>query len=93
MPTRSAVLKTIIENLSFEPQKYSGKGMYGRNCVGFTCEKPLPTVFQLGVEYESLHTEYSENDEEWPFQGNLRICMDNMGQEFIVYFPNIAWED
>lgn len=61
---------------------YSGRMMFGRECVGIVCDN-VPQMMA------SLAGYLSGNGEDLPVGG---MCQDNMGKGFIVYFPNIVWE-
>lgn len=92
------ILKEIIENAGFEPRSYSGRGMFGEECVGFVCQNPLIACFLLGEQYlnfllgkqDELEDKYNHTD--WTLN-SLVISQDNMGLETIVYFPRIKWKD
>lgn len=61
---------------------YSGRGMFGRKCVGVVCGNALQMVVSL-MEHLFSQGEYFS-------LGN--VCEDNMGKGHIVYFPDIVWE-
>ena len=77
----------LIENAGYEPREYSGRGMYGRKCIGYTVERGtvIRSVANLmfaaacnGDDLEALCSEFSnaQNDE--------------MGRNsVIVYFPAV----
>lgn len=65
---------------------YSGRGMFGRTCVGITCDEPMRAVMEL--------TAYLM--EAMPEAGGYDLVdtlgtpkMDSMGCSSIVYFPNL----
>ena len=81
-------LQELIETeLGFETQEYSGRGMYGKTCLGVTIEENLPGVL-LNLGYTIREFEYDEED---PITRPSRICMDSMGLGTIVYFPNVEY--
>jgi hypothetical protein len=63
---------------------YSGRGMYGKNCIGFTTDNP--TLFLMGLTAALI--ELGNSGEDVPSWINLRVCQDSMGLSTIVYFPN-----
>lgn len=71
--------------LEFRSQ-YSGRGMFGKNCIGFVVERyrnPLVTMVRL--------TEYLlDNGIETVGFRLSDICQDSMGLDTIVYFPKLA---
>lgn len=65
-------------------ENYSGRGMYGRKCVGFVCED---NVFQHIIRLaDFLHESAVSSAEEALGQ----IQMDQLGFERIVYFPELS---
>lgn len=41
-------LSKLIESAGFDPQPYSGRGMYGEHCLSFTC-------YLYGVADKEMH--------------------------------------
>ena len=82
-----AQLKNAIENSDYEARSYSGRGMYGRNCLGITCENPLSCILDILFNADS-------NTVEDVIELLRKDCrQDNMGLDMIVYFPNIKWDE
>jgi hypothetical protein len=77
----------IREALEFEYElrSYSGRGMYGKSCLGVNYEE-MKDVLKIGF---LLHQEMG--DEALPLIQNARF--DQMGRGYIMYFPAIAWEE
>lgn len=62
---------------------YSGRGMFGKACIGFCCSSPYSILVDL--------TEYISTFEVMNIRQKLgRICIDSMGMDKIVYFPDIT---
>jgi hypothetical protein len=69
------ILREVSERFNCEyRERYSGRGMYGRNCVGVVCSNPLSLCMTLGKE---------------GFDVDLIPRTDNMGLSTIVYFPDL----
>ncbi len=69
------ILKEVAERFDTEFQSnYSGRGMYGKECVGVICSDPMSLCLVLGRE---------------GFDVDLTPRMDNMGRDMIVYFPDL----
>mgnify|MGYP001578260863 CR=1 FL=1 len=66
-----------IEYIGYCVQSYSGRGMYGKVCLGVQIDH-LPEIFSLG---QALY-EYEEMS--YP-------SIDNLGLNYIVYWPDILW--
>lgn len=69
------ILKEVAEryNLDFRSD-YSGRGMYGRECVGVVTSNMATLLMVLGQK---------------GFDVEQRVCTDNMGRDTIVYFPDL----
>lgn len=61
-------------DLDIQIQSYSGRGMYGRVCLGVVLSS-IDEVFRLGQELYEL---------EFP-----KLRSDNMGMDMIVYWPDL----
>lgn len=68
-------------------ESYSGRGMYGKECVGINCEYPLTVIVEL---FSFL----LENDiDPWAANDYLHDAKeDSIGLGRILYFPNILCE-
>ena len=76
-------LQELIEDLGYETRSYSGRGMYGRECLGVTVDDPVFFALEIGQEMGS-------NEEYNNFGRNLPcVSWDSMGRDYIVYFPNV----
>lgn len=62
--------------------KYSGRFMYGRQCIGFVCSNMCQSVIELCSYLSQCGVEDYEKE-------LIPVCYDNMGKEMIVYFPTI----
>lgn len=68
-----------------EWRSYSGRGMYGKRCLGITTDSPerailtlIQVAVDLGFEGEDLQDLLLELD---------NMCTDSMGRSAIVYWP------
>lgn len=59
-------------------RKYSGRGMYGDQCVGVVVESLARGLWDLGAEF----------GDELPAPS-----IDNMGTDYILYWPNWKWDE
>lgn len=69
---------------------YSGRGMYGKTCIGFDTDRGQ-NLFSLGIDLARFLTENKEYDLLEAFQ-NTTINIDSMGMGQIVYFPRMEIE-
>ena len=60
----------------YEIRAYSGRGMFGRTCLGIVVNR-ISKLFHLGAEVGDLAFDVET------------ICVDSMGYDSIVYFPEI----
>jgi hypothetical protein len=78
-------LEEVIEesNADVTVQRYSGRGMFGRECLGFSTDDPIAVTAEIvgGLADEDLRDRVIT-----AFQ-NTRT--DNLGLSIILYFPNI----
>lgn len=75
-------LKQIIQDAGYEPRSYSGRGMYGKECVGVTCDNQVDLIFDM-----MDHASRNQIKE-------LKGCItDSMGRSIIVYWPSVAWSE
>lgn len=92
MSTTTAI-KQAAESLEVEVRSYSGRGMYGKTCIGFDVPhgtSPAQFAFEFAVAL-------MEDDEHGPeaveeFRGKV-WCQDNMGLGTIVYVPGVKWDE
>jgi hypothetical protein len=67
----SDILESIAENLDYSfRDNYSGRGMFGRTCMGISGESVVKIVEQAAQS------------------GIVGAKVDNMGCNYIVYWPN-----
>ena len=64
--------------------------MFGRRCVGISGSNPCLLLAQL-IDFFYLMS--TDDTEEFCEMAGNQICMDNMGKDFIVYFPKIHEEE
>lgn len=73
---------------------YSGRGMYGKTCLGFVTNNVPGLAFHLGMllaEWQPRSDEWGEVDTEQliiAFTGNAHT--DSMGLDTIVYWPSVV---
>jgi hypothetical protein len=68
-----------LENAGYEPHAYSGRGMYGRQCVAVDVEY-LGDGFALGFALGADHQASPGTPDS-----------DAMGKGFVLYWPNLEW--
>ncbi len=78
-----------IEEAGFEARSYSGRGMYGKSCLGVSCDSPISCVMQV------IST-FCENADDVDSVKELVEALsdpstDAMGRGGIVYWTDIPW--
>lgn len=92
-------LQLMFEALGYETRSYSGRGMFGKSCLGVDLDEGV-TLCEVFGRIISLITEpYQFGDEFTP--DDIELCgkliiggrTDNMGLGTILYFPEVSYFD
>lgn len=87
------ILISAINNCGETPRSYSGRYMYGKDCLGVTCDNPLSFIINLVQEL----VEYMDiigQDEFSSFLNKLNnINQDTMGMGSIIYWKDIPYTE
>jgi len=76
MTTNKKIIEEISEEVGGEVRyDYSGRGMFGRQCMGIVTGNP-----QLVIDLAKKHRKLKQ------------YCQDNMGLEYIIYWPYVTKE-
>lgn len=79
-------VQKLMEHAGYEPRKYSGRGMHGRQCLAADVNTPNEFYARMTVNLSRL-----ESDERVIVAEAMeRMCTDNLGKRFVMYFPKIA---
>lgn len=84
----SKTLIDIIADAGFSAQSYTGRAMYGRNCVAFTTEGSL---LSAGIALAVAAADFDEDT--LSDLNDLTSSHDSMGYGMVVYFPDVPWTD
>lgn len=81
-------LQAAIENAGYETRSYSGRGMYGKQCLGVVSENTIETIVDILRWAFSEGT--TENDDLYYALSKAMQSAktDSMGQGYIIYFPD-----
>jgi|GEM_PF-621412 len=89
-------IEFLSKHLSANPnaRDYSGRGMFGKQCVGITCYYPtsqlLAIVSDIILELDQNKT--IDTDLIIEIIDILKCCsIDSMGTQQIIYFPTIPY--
>lgn len=84
-----------FENAGSSVQSYSGRGMYGKVCLGVSCDNAITTLLEaISGFVENCGSDQDEMDKVFEFVQLLKNPKtDSLGRGQILYFPNIKWEE
>lgn len=84
-------LVELLVSLEYEPQSYSGRGMYGETCLGIALPRDK-SAFTLAAEVSAEAVDQLEDAHAFIRDlSMLKIRQDTLGHGIIVYFPSIPW--
>lgn len=67
-------------------QRYSGRGMYGRQCLAFVANPA-----DMGQIMMAVRVEMNKNDHD--HRDMPAMAQDNMGKNMVYYWPAVGWEE
>jgi hypothetical protein len=89
------MLKHIIQDAGYIPRAYSGRGMFGKECIGFeTHDREATMALALDGTADALcdEGEISEDDYDLFFELlTEHLASDDLGKGTIFYFPSIPF--
>lgn len=87
-------LQSLLDNADVETRSYSGRAMYGRECLGVDVSDfaDFLTTYTEALRHQAPS---SNNDEWWDAidEGLRSARTDSMGMGIIVYFPGVKYTD
>jgi hypothetical protein len=86
---------TLCEDLDIVADpSYSGRGMYGRRCIGIIAKRPNDIAKFLLVLMPQIDPRFSINDGELDYSPDWEnFSSDNVGRDIIYYWPTIQAVD
>ena len=87
----SAIVQCIVDNDCSLRHDYSGRGMYGRDCIGYTTDSPLKSL--VSITSQIMESELSDSEKEHAVRILENASMDNMGYSSIIYFSGLQWSE
>lgn len=79
-------LVEFLEEAGLDPYPYSGRGMFGKQCVAVTVSSIGRLFADVLLSVESTGANAEELSE--VFEG---MRYDNMGHDYVFYFPRVGW--
>lgn len=90
--TEKTALQELFENNDIKFRSYSGRGMYGKECLAVTTDQfdgdnPVATVVEI---VQLMLDDVTCNSDRNDILDDLRRSyMDSMGRSNVIYFPHI----
>ncbi len=81
----------ILPDLGLEARSYSGRGMYGAECVGVDCEGMTSHQIVARIVLALCEQGPDGLDAAEHFTRDGAVASDSMGRGSIVYFPRLPW--
>lgn len=91
-------LQSILEEAGLKPRAYSGRGMYGKQCLGVVLDN-AGDLFACVLEFMEPEIDGLPTDRSvliGAFRGTAAfrgMATDSMGRDLIFYFPDIPYLD
>ena len=99
----TSMLVNLIQAAGYEAYSYSGRGMFGRKCVGLTCPDVNTAIADLfeavfDADVEDVANEQEEYDARMSAHSALcdalrSSAQDSMGMDKVLYFKSVEWQD
>lgn len=86
--SRLSSLEDIIEGVDIRTD-YSGRFMFGKNCIGITHDKNDEITVAMAVKDIINDLDAPEDEKDWLIQQISRPSHDNMGLSVISYYPQL----
>ena len=87
----TTTLREVIEGAGYETRGYSGRAMFGRECLGVEVPSGGLGVFIADVMTEVI----DQGDVDRPYEiaeAFRGMAQDSMGRNLIVYFPSTPYD-
>jgi hypothetical protein len=82
----------LLEDAGLTPRSYSGRGMYGKECLGVDTDRSEMRVAAELIR-AVIETKEEFDDSLYELAGILEDTQtDSMGMGIIMYWPNIPFE-
>ncbi len=88
----SKQLQDIVEAAGYETRSYSGRGMYGKECLAFTADSETSS-FAVAADLIAAALDAGEDFVEPVLAAMRGIRTDSMGRGTVFYFPRVSAED
>jgi hypothetical protein len=87
----SQTLIDLLEDAGLETRSYSGRGMFGKECVSFNVEHDK-LIGEIAAVVEVASINYQDDTVSEFVRMLKRARTDSMGRsEIVVYWPSMEW--
>lgn len=93
----TSMLVNLIQAAGYEAYSYSGRGMFGCQCVGLTCSDMNTAIADL---FEAVFDVHGQEEYEVLMDVHSALCdalrssaQDSMGMDKVLYFKSVEWQD
>lgn len=96
MQITKQLLCEALEAMDLVPRPYSGRGMHGDLCVSVNVGRERPPygfALALALEMMSLVDGAEEAADVVEALAHTPSCTDDMGLDYVVYWPFVAWDE
>jgi hypothetical protein len=87
----SRLVMAACIDLGLDVRSYSGRAMYGQDCLGVDCSNPFQALAQIVVALAETGDDGMDAAEHFAREGAVKS--DSMGCGSILYFPRLPWID
>lgn len=92
-PITAARVRELFEDAQYEPRRYSGRCMYGRECLSVTTDSASESVTVV-LDVVQACAENGTSEDVVELVDMLRGSRtDSMGRGVVVYWPDISWAE
>lgn len=81
----------LLEDAGLEPRSYSGRGMYGKECVGVSTGDVIKTIVDIARESLYLLEDGSDRDTQEVLDILEDSSTDQLGLNSILYWRDMEW--
>lgn len=79
-----------IKDAGYDTRSYSGRGMFGKECLGVTTDNPIKMVCEVIAAFSVKVNDIETVEELTKVLGKAQT--DSMGRDTIVYWPSLSPE-
>jgi hypothetical protein len=81
----------LLEDNDFKTRSYSGRGMFGKECLAVTVEDIVKGTWDIATMLAEYNAEAADLNEE-PIPEPRGMRYDNMGRQYVIYWTQVPFE-